>query len=285
MDSNLALANKFIQDAEVLVFTSGAGMGVDSGIGTFRGKNAGLWPPLKDLNLTNQKMAVPLWFEDNKNPYLAFGFWQARYNEFVNNLPHKGYYLLQELIKNKNNNNQDKPFFVYTSNIDGHWLASGIPDTNIVEIHGNIRYQQCRDNCTKEIWPCELNCNIDPVSQMALDPLPKCKNCNKSVVRPNVCMFEDYGCNFKRIDEQRANWRNWPFRKHQKITVIEIGAGTAITTIRNLSNSIVNQHPSNRLVRINLEEAMLDGLTNVEQGVSIQLTALEALADLVALKN
>ena len=170
MDSNIDLACQFIQDAEVLIFTSGAGMGADSGIATFRGKNAGIWPPLVDLNLTNQEMATPLWFEDNKNPHLAFGFWQARYNEFVNNtVPHEGYYLLQKMAK-------DKPYFVYTSNIDGHWLKSGIPETNIVEIHGSIKYQQCRDQCTKDVWASTLNCNIDPISWLAVDPLPKCHN-------------------------------------------------------------------------------------------------------------
>ena len=271
MQTNINLARQYIDDAEVLIFTSGSGMGVDSGIATFRGKNAGLWPPLKDLNLTNQEMATPLWLEDDKNPYLAFGFWQARYNEFVNNTkPHEGYYILQKIAK-------DKPFFVYTSNIDGHWIESGIPETNIVEIHGSMKYQQCRDNCTKEVWSNILNCNIDLVTQMAIEPLPKCNNCNKSLVRPNVYMFEDYGCNNKRINEQKANWRNWPYRKQQKITVIEIGAGTAITTIRKFSCGIVNQHPSNRLVRINLEEFDLSGLDHSEQGVSIKLGALNAL--------
>jgi len=246
-------------------------MGVDSGIATFRGKNAGLWPPLVNLKLTNQEMATPLWLEDNHNPNLAFGFWQARYDEFVNNTtPHEGYYLLQNMVK-------DRPFFVYTSNIDGHWIASGIPETNIVEIHGTVRYQQCRDNCTDDVWLASLDCKIDPVSQLAIDPLPICHHCNKSLVRPNVLMFEDYGCNSKRINKQKKNWIIWPYKKHQKITVIEIGAGTAITTIRNLSNSIVNQHPTNRLVRINLEESNLDGLNKLDQGVSIQLGALHAL--------
>jgi hypothetical protein len=34
-------AAEWIHDADVLVFATGAGMGVDSGIGTFRGVNAG----------------------------------------------------------------------------------------------------------------------------------------------------------------------------------------------------------------------------------------------------
>jgi hypothetical protein len=37
---------KAIFEADALLYTTGAGMGVASGLGTFRGVNAGVWPPL-----------------------------------------------------------------------------------------------------------------------------------------------------------------------------------------------------------------------------------------------
>ena len=42
---------------------TGAGMGVDSGLGTFRGRNAGVWPPLKDLGMDFTEMSTPSHFE------------------------------------------------------------------------------------------------------------------------------------------------------------------------------------------------------------------------------
>jgi len=45
------LAKEYIKNAEAVLITAGAGMGVDSGLPDFRG-NAGLWtayPPIKKL--------------------------------------------------------------------------------------------------------------------------------------------------------------------------------------------------------------------------------------------
>lgn len=44
--SKLAAAARLIADADALLICTGAGMGVASGYGTFRGASAGVWPPL-----------------------------------------------------------------------------------------------------------------------------------------------------------------------------------------------------------------------------------------------
>ncbi|CAF1665901.1 unnamed protein product, partial [Didymodactylos carnosus] len=40
-------AAELILSCDAILFTSGAGMGVGSGLGTFRGIAAGVWPPLQ----------------------------------------------------------------------------------------------------------------------------------------------------------------------------------------------------------------------------------------------
>ncbi len=45
-------------------------MGVDSGLGTYRGRNAGVWPPLQTLGLTFPDMSTPSHFDDD--PFFAW---------------------------------------------------------------------------------------------------------------------------------------------------------------------------------------------------------------------
>lgn len=106
----------------------------------------------------------------------------------------QGYYMVQRWAKNKPCRSMS-----YTSNIDGHWLEAGMPEDSVVEIHGSIRYWQCRDfckeKCTDEIWKDTLDLKIDPSTHKAIvteeHPLPLCKNCKSAYKRPNgacVCV-------------------------------------------------------------------------------------------------
>jgi len=63
-----------IHEAKALVFTSGAGMGVDSGLPDFRGPE-GFWrayPALRDRDIKLSAMSTPHWLEDD--PTFAWGF-------------------------------------------------------------------------------------------------------------------------------------------------------------------------------------------------------------------
>ena len=62
--NNIQKAKQIIKDAEAILITAGAGMGVDSGLPDFRG-NEGFWkayPPIKKLGLDFADMANPKWF-------------------------------------------------------------------------------------------------------------------------------------------------------------------------------------------------------------------------------
>ena len=63
----IELAKDFIQQADAILITAGAGMGVDSGLPDFRG-NSGFWrvyPAIKELGLEFENMANPKWFSTN----------------------------------------------------------------------------------------------------------------------------------------------------------------------------------------------------------------------------
>lgn len=271
-----------IRDADCLLFLSGAGMGVDSGIGTFRGQNAAKWLPLTELKMDFSAMSKPSWFETSGNPRLAFGYWHWIHNTYVNNShPHEGYRMLQQWAEQKR-----FPAMSYTSNIDGHWLESGMPAERVVEIHGSVRYLQCRDNCTTDIWqdPALLgDLKVDADTHLpAVDtPLPLCKHCKRAYARPNVKMFQDTSWNAQRTDEQKDRWTRYVEEtlEGQKVVLIECGAGTAVPTVRMTVERILRQNHKASLVRINLEQYGMTGTFQAAplKGVSMACGALEGL--------
>ena len=73
-DHCIVAAAKAVRSAEALLVMSGAGMGVDGGLGTFQGAAAGRWPPLLALQRSYQELSCPAVFEED--PGLAWAFAQ-----------------------------------------------------------------------------------------------------------------------------------------------------------------------------------------------------------------
>ena len=75
MQEKIDKIKKIIAEADAVIITAGAGMGVDSGLPDFRG-DVGFWrayPLLRDKNLSFEDMANPQWFLDD--PRLAWAFY------------------------------------------------------------------------------------------------------------------------------------------------------------------------------------------------------------------
>eukprot|EP00913_Durusdinium_trenchii_P019012 g17868.t1 len=122
------------------------GMGVDSGLGTFRGRNAGVWPPLKAMQMDFSEMSSPDWFDTD--PRLAWAFWRFRHQAYTLGEPHRGYSLLAEW-----GNKMKYGLFSVTSNIDGHWdRTEGVGPAKVWERHGALTRMQCVED-DESIWP------------------------------------------------------------------------------------------------------------------------------------
>jgi len=146
--SLLKRAAQVVRNADALLITTGAGMGVDSGLGTFRGRNAGVWAPLKALGIDYTAMTRPDWF--SKDPRLAWSYWHFSYQLYTKTKPHAGYDLLA-----KWGSGAQFGLFVVTSNIDGHWAAtSDVGSQRVLEIHGAVTHMQCVDSDGR-VWPAD----------------------------------------------------------------------------------------------------------------------------------
>ncbi|RLA84630.1 MAG: NAD-dependent deacetylase [Epsilonproteobacteria bacterium] len=272
---NMQQAKDFIKEADAILITSGAGMGVDSGLPDFRGTK-GFWkayPPIEKLGLSFSDIANPKWFKEN--PPLAWAFYGHMLNLYRDTTPHDGFNMLLDLVKEKNNN-----YFIYTSNIDGQFQKAGFKESKICEVHGSIHYLQCSQishntECNNIIWDAKNeSIDVDMDKFKALN-LPLCNICG-DIARPNILMFGDWGWNYTRSEKQENRYDNWiksVKTKNQKLVIIEIGAGLDIPTIRLHNEALVNQYSSAKLIRINPQDFHIQKRT----GISIPFGGLEGL--------
>jgi len=266
IEQNLQKAKQLLEACDALFITAGAGMGVDSGLPDFRGVE-GFWnayPKAKELGLKFEEMANPEWFESD--PQLAWAFYGHRLHLYRDTRPHEGFNRLLELSNTKKYGS-----FVFTSNVDGQFQISGFTEDQMMECHGSIHQLQCIDNCQGMLWSSdETYIEIDEGFK-AKEPLPSCPYC-RAMARPNILMFGDYGWEYARTDGQRERLATWLDRLESEgvtLAIVEMGAGTAVPTVRHTSEQIAERFDI-PLIRINPRESF---------GAEIELPmgALEAL--------
>jgi NAD-dependent SIR2 family protein deacetylase len=164
---------------------------------------------------------------------------------------------------------------VFTSNVDGQFQAAGFAAELLLECHGSIHHLQCLDACTRDVWPAsELEPLVDADTCQLRSPLPRCPHCG-GLARPNILMFGDAEWIGDRQRLQQRKLENWLGAVRHPV-VIEIGAGTAIPSVRRFGEQL--RCP---LIRINPREPG----PVPENGVSLPMGALAALQAIGSLLN
>jgi len=239
-----AKAATLISQADSLIITAGAGMGVDSGLPDFRGPKGfwGVYPALGRAKMHFEDIACPAAF--SAHPRLAWGFYGHRLAMYREVEPGPAFRILLEIAKRLPHG-----AFIYTSNVDGHFQKAGFDARRIIECHGSIHHLQCLNECMQDIWAAQgFNPEVDSEHCQLLNDFPTCQWCG-SIARPNILMFGDFDWIGDRATLQRARFAEWK-EKIARPVVIEIGAGTAIPTVRFFSEG--QRGP---LIRINMNEA------------------------------
>ena len=251
IQENLQKAKLLLEEADAVFITAGAGMGVDSGLPDFRGIE-GFWnayPKAKELGLRFEEMANPEWFESD--PQLAWAFYGHRLHLYRDTVPHEGFKKLLEY-----SNTKKYGTYVFTSNVDGQFQKVGFSDDTVMECHGSIHHLQCIDNCQGMLWSSDDTFIEVEEGFKAKEPLPSCPFCG-AMARPNILMFGDYGWEYARTDGQRERLGKWIAKLENegaKLAIVEIGAGTAVPTVRNTSEQIAQRFDV-PFIRINPRES------------------------------
>lgn len=234
----------------------------------FRSKN-GFWnqyPLYEKLGLKFSDLANSSLFIND--PRLAWGFYYHRKKIYNNTKPHIGFDILKKWSDRINHN-----IFIYTSNVDEQFQKAGFNDSNIIEIHGNINRLQCSNNCGHEKFYIpevfELNENT-----MRIDGhLPFCLNCG-TIARPNILMFHDGFFHRNCFISQYNRYSRWLKTLHKEnLTILEIGAGSSIPSVRNECESLAKTY-NTKLIRINTNEC-ING-----DHICIKMRSIEALVKL-----
>jgi NAD-dependent SIR2 family protein deacetylase len=260
-----------IRNAQALVITAGAGMGVDSGLPDFRG-DRGFWnayPMYERLGLSFVQAANPAHFE--RDPAFGWGFYGHRTNLYRETSPHAGFSLLREWI-----GRYGLDWFVVTSNVDGQFQKAGFAEENILEVHGSIHHLQCIRPCSEEIWENSETIPVD-FATMRARRIPACTHCG-GTARPNILMFGDWSWISDRTARQERNFDEFVTdHRDASLVVVEMGAGTAIPTIR-FTSERVGSRSGSTVIRINPREAQI-----LPPHISISCGALEGLRGIEAL--
>ena len=258
---------ELIQQADSLIITAGAGMGVDSGLPDFRGEE-GFWdayPTLAKAKVKFSDIANPASFRSN--PKRAWGFYGHRLNLYRQTVPHEGFAILHRIGKE-----MPKGMFVFTSNVDGQFHKAGFGNRQVHECHGSIHHLQCQDGCMADIWSAEgFHPQVDQENCLLTSDFPLCPHCGE-IARPNILMFCDRDWISHRAELQETNQKIW-LGGVQRPVVIEIGAGQSIPTVRCFS-----ENQNGFLIRINPAEPERSGANYMgfKMGGLVALRGIEA---------
>ena len=147
-----------IRDSDRIVVFTGAGISTESGIPDFRSPG-GIWTRYR-----------PVTYEEYLSSETArIEAWKRRldgWGQYKNAKPNVGHYFVQALSV------KEKLIGLITQNVDGLHSMAGLPDEQIVELHGSNRKIVCL-NCGKEFDP-------EPIMGRLVGDFssPKCDSCD-----------------------------------------------------------------------------------------------------------
>ncbi|MDP2004963.1 MAG: Sir2 family NAD-dependent protein deacetylase [Rubrivivax sp.] len=270
-------AAALIADADALLVGAGAGMGVDSGLPDFRG-TAGFWrayPALGRRGLKFHEIASPQTFD--ADPTLAWGFYGHRLALYRSTRPHAGFDILRRWGTQMRHG-----CGVFTSNVDGHFQRAGFDGARVAECHGSIHHLQCTRPCSEAVWPADdFQPETDDDACQLCNAPPTCPRCG-AIARPNILMFGDGGWSSERSDAQEARLQRW-LGGAGRLVVVEIGAGTAIPSVRHFSQTALTDHDA-VLVRINPREAEVSRRRDISIA-GPALATLRAIEDVLSARR
>jgi len=281
----------------------------------------------------------PHLFRLHDDPEIFYGFWGKIMNDYRASEPHEGYDILRkwrdtrfgsdhplsatikerwEKFIQEENHRADKyenckevegvpgPFFIYTSNIDGHNQRARFALNEIYEIHGCLEEWQCSIPCRNEIWnaPQEFCFEVNSVTmcapnnpQPSVSVLPEhfqhnhpvCKHCG-ALARPRVCFFKDLTWIYPA--HAHARYQTWLKVVRQiaientdvKGVIIEVGCSILVNSVRMQTRYLREQVFKDRYchtIRINPDFPNADDITVPKEKITgLKGKALDILQEL-----
>lgn len=169
------IADLMKKSKHTIVFT-GAGMSTESGIPDFR-SNGGLWNGRDPMMISHAKVL-------KDDPHIVARFYRDRMRDMAAARPNRGHEILAEWEV------QGKIWGIATQNIDGYHQRAGMPESKVLELHGNLKLY-C-SFCDKEYPASQYTDSNDSNDE---DDFCFCADLDEDgyacggTIRPNVTMF------------------------------------------------------------------------------------------------
>lgn len=133
--NDAATLRRMIEEARRVAVFTGAGISTESGIPDFRGTN-GVWSKMQPIMFQDFVASAEARRETWRRRFAGDDTMRAAQ-------PNRGHHAVALLVR------QGKTRSVITQNIDGLHQASGIPEAQVIELHGNSTYAHCLDCATR----------------------------------------------------------------------------------------------------------------------------------------
>lgn len=157
MDPELQKLRQLIHRSDRVVAFTGAGISTESGIPDFRGPN-GVW-----------KKMTPIDFGDFvSSEAVRRESWRRKFsgdNRMANAKPNAGHLTVAALHR------MGKLTYVITQNVDGLHQKAGVPEANVIQLHGNANYATCL-SCAKRYELDDIRNSFFPD-----ETVPSCNAC------------------------------------------------------------------------------------------------------------
>jgi NAD-dependent deacetylase len=166
--------------AKRIVAFTGAGISTESGIPDFRSPG-GIWTKYQ-----------PIYFDDfMSSEEMRRESWRRKFatdETMLKAEPNAGHRALAKLVE------QGRMSAVITQNVDGLHQRSGIPDSRVIELHGNSTYASCLD--------CGQRYELEPIKKafQGKGELPLCHKCDGIVKTATI----SFGQSMPEIQMARA---------------------------------------------------------------------------------
>jgi NAD-dependent deacetylase len=155
---DIELLRELIGSAKRIVAFTGAGISTESGIPDFRSPG-GIWTRYK-----------PIYFDDfMASDEMRRESWRRKFatdETMLKAEPNAGHRALAKLVEH------GRMSAIITQNVDGLHQRAGVPDSKVIELHGNATYASCLD--------CGHRHELDPIRRAFLGSgkLPLCVKCD-----------------------------------------------------------------------------------------------------------
>lgn len=174
-----------LSNGKHITVLTGAGISAESGIPTFRGPE-GYWT-IGSKEYQPQEMATYWMFK--RRPYDVWKWYLYRIKVCSQAKPNPGHVAVSKMERLLGDQ-----FTLITQNVDGLHLRAGNTLKRTFQIHGNIFFIRCSNECSSKIYPLPKGIKGKNKGEDLTEEekeLLKCPRCG-AIARPHVLWFDEY---------------------------------------------------------------------------------------------